>query len=455
MKNKEHVEMNVTQIMEQYQTILEEEVPQIARETGAVKRVRTNGLDAVTLVSSVIFGFWQDPDLTLGGLAQVAERRGVQVSESAISQRFTPACAELFLRVLKRLLSVTVPEEKVDIPLLKQFAAVVVEDSSTITLPAELAEYWQGCGKPGTSSAAGLKLFVRWNVLTGAITGPELTSARTSDHHSPFALSDLPPEALYLADLGFFSLTRLASMAHGQGGKRFFVTRWQPPTNLYTRSGHRLELHGLLPSQVGQVRDLGVVIGRRHPVAVRLLLVRVPEDVAKERQERLQRTSQEKRGREPSEEMMKLCHWLILLTNVPRRRADSFQVIVLLRLRWQIERLFRLWKEGGKIDEWRSCKPFRILCELYGKLCAMLLQHVLLQEGCWADPSRSILKAAGGLRREVNRLMVAFAEGGLAQTLASLLRCLRSGSRLNRRAAHPSTAQLLLEGLDWPLVLLT
>ena len=128
---------------------------------------------------------------------------------------------------------------------------------------------------------------------------------------------------------------------------------------------------------------------------------------------------------------------------------------MLLRLRWQIERLFRLWKEGGEIDEWRSCKPFRILCELYGKLCAMVMQQVLLQGGCWADPYRSVFKAAAGLRREVNRLMIAFAEGGVPQTVASLLRCLHSGCRLNRRAAHPSAAQLLLEGLDWPLVLLT
>ncbi len=180
---------------------------------------------------------------------------------------------------------------------------------------------------------------MRWNVLSGGITGPEFTAGRTSDHHSPFSLSDLPPEALYLADLGFFSLTRLATMAHGQGGKRFFVTRWQPPTNLYTRSGHRIELRGLLPQVVGQVRDLGVIVGRRNPVAVRLILVRVPEEVAKERQERLRQSVKDKHGREPSAEMLYLANWLILLTNLPRRRAECFQVIVLLRLRWQIERL--------------------------------------------------------------------------------------------------------------------
>ena len=123
-------------------------------------------------------------------------------------------------------------------------------------------------------------------------------------------------------------------------------------------------------------------------------------------------------------------------------------------MRWQIERLFRLWKEDGKIDEWRTKKPYRILCELYAKLCAMIIQQSFIQEGCWLDPLRSIVKAAASLRRECNRIMVAFYEGNLENTVQSLLRTLQTGCRIDRRAAYPSTAQLLLDGLDWQLELL-
>ncbi len=64
---KELVKMSVTQVMEQYQSILEEEIHDIAYEIGAVKR--KGKLDVVTLVQMIIFGFWQDPDLRLSGLA--------------------------------------------------------------------------------------------------------------------------------------------------------------------------------------------------------------------------------------------------------------------------------------------------------------------------------------------------------------------------------------------------
>ena len=76
-----------------------------------------------------------------------------------------------------------------------------------------------------------------------------------------------------------------------------------------------------------------------------------------------------------------MTHWTIVLTNLSKKRANYREILVLLRLRWQIERLFRLWKEDGKIDEWRGKSPYRIVCELYAKLCAMVLPQSLLQEG--------------------------------------------------------------------------
>ena len=445
--------MSVTQSMQQYQAILEQEVPVLARETGAVKRSRTNGLDAVTLVSAIIFGFWQDPELRLSGLAQVAGRREVQVTPSAICQRFTAELAELLLQVLQRFTQVRLESEAVEIPLLKHFSAVIVEDSSTISLPASLAEIWRGCGASMKTSEAALKLFVWWNVLTGEVLGPRLTPARTNDHRSPFSEQELPVGALYLADLGFFGILRLLKMARGRKGKRYFVSRLQAKTSLYTRSGHLLDLHGLLPQKVGEVRDLGAVLGQRNGLPIRLILVKVPQEVVDERRARLTRTAG-KHGRLPSEESLYLAQWTIVITNLSRQRADFSEVLVLLRLRWQIERLFRLWKEGGKIDEWRTKNPQRILAELYGKLCAMLLQQALIQEGCWLDPARSIVKAAAALRREANRLMVAFYEGEVHKTVVSIVRSVRSGCQLDRRAAHPSTAQLLADGLDWTLELL-
>ncbi len=228
--------------------------------------------------------------------------------------------------------------------------------------------------------------------------------------------------------------------------------RLQHGTGLSTRSGHQIELRGILPQQEGEAKEVGVLVGKQAKLPVRLIMVRVSEEVAQQRRKRIREAARD-HGREPSEEVLYLAGWTIVVTNVPRARLSLPEALVLLRLRWQIERLFRLWKEHGQIDEWRSKKPWRILCEFYGKLAAMLIQQWLIHEGCWQDPWRSLVKAAAVVRREANRIMVALYEGGLERVLHSIVRCMRSGCRVDRRGTRPSTVQLLLEGLDWELTL--
>ena len=68
--------------------------------------------------------------------------------------------------------------------------------------------------------------------------------------------------------------------------------------------------------------------------------------------------------------------------------------MVLARVRWQIELMFKLWKSYGYIDQWRSEKPWRILCEVYAKLIAMIIQHWILLTGGWHYPKKSLVKAS-------------------------------------------------------------
>ena len=202
---------------------------------------------------------------------------------------------------------------------------------------------------------------------------------------------------------------------------------------------------------MGEARELGIQVGQRTRFPARFILVRVPHEVAEQRRQQMREAAQH-HGRQVGEEALYLADWTLVITNVPGRKLSLPEVLIFLRLRWQIERLFRLWKEYGVIDEWRSKKPWRVLCELYAKLCAMLIQQWLIHEGCWDDPHRSLVKAAQVLRRECNRLMVALYEGGVQSTLVSILQLIRGpGCRHNRRKKQPGTDQLVEEGLDWPL----
>ncbi len=61
-----------------------------------------------------------------------------------------------------------------------------------------------------------------------------------------------------------------------------------------------------------------------------------------------------------------------------------------------MELLYKLWKQDGQIDEWRTANPWRALCELYAKLIGAVLQHWVIILFAWQDPQRSLVKLARG-----------------------------------------------------------
>jgi len=136
--------------------------------------------------------------------------------------------------------------------------------------------------------------------------------------------------------------------------------------------------------------------------------------------------------------------WLLVLTNVESHVLSARQVVALMRLRWQIELFWKLCKQEGKIDTWRSSKPQRILTELYAKLLGLLLEHWVTLEGCWADPRRSLFKARQVIQWTVSWLVLAI-RGEVAWEVVLSGMCSSMGSNCwtDRRQHPPSTFQQL------------
>ena len=316
-----------------------------------------------------------------------------------------------------------------------------MQDSSTIILPEIFAAQWHGCGGSTASSArAALKLQARLEMRTGRLD-VQLQEGRASDRAAVLP-GPLPAGALRLADLGYWSLEAFAALAQHQV---FWLSRLQMQTAVYDATGARQALLTLLESQPTDTVELAVALGERQHLAARLVAVRVPQDVAAARRRRVRKAARDK-GRQVSATRLALAAWTIFVTTVPPERLTLREALVLGRLRWQIELLFKLWKSHGRVDESRSTKPWRILCEVSAKLLAMLVQHWVFLVSCWAYPDRSLTKAAQTVQKHALHLASAFARvKRLAEALLLVQRCLAAGCRMNRRKKHPNTYQLLLE----------
>jgi hypothetical protein len=425
------------------QDILTTVADDAARMTHFVQRI--SPLGGATFTQTFVFGFLANPTPTLEELAQTAATLGVPISPQALDQRCTPAAAACLEQVLHHAISRVVAAAPVAIPILDRFTAVYLQDSSTIVLPDALATVWQGCGgrTPQRTSAA-LKVQVRLELRTGQLTGPLLQAGRTSDH-TPALPADLPAGSLRLADLGYWSLEELQALDRQQV---YWLSRWQAATAVYTTAGGRCDMLTLLEEQGTAQVDLPIQLGAAQRLPARLLAMRVPQEVADQRRRRLREDAQRK-GKAVSAVRLALAGWTILVTNVPAASLSVGEAMVLLRTRWQIELLFKLWKSQGRVDESRSTKPWRVLCEVYAKLLAMVVQHWCFLVSCWAFPARSLVKAAQTVRKHAWHLASTFADRVLFErALHTIQRCCTIGCRLNRRKKAPNTYQLLLALTD-------
>jgi hypothetical protein len=428
------------------QTVLTTTADAVARATGAVQR--RSKLSGAALVQTLVLGWLHAPQASLGQLSQMAATLGIGVTPQALDQRFTAALAACLEDVLAAAVRQVVVSDPVAIPVLARFTAVTVQDSSTITLPAVFATRWRGTGHQHAvaASTAALKVQVRCDLCTGRLEGPLLEDGRAQDKGTPLQDQQVAPllaGALRLADLGYFSLDVLAQLDAAQV---YFLSRLQVQTAVFEATGQRLDVVAQLRRAGPAPVELAVRLGVTHRLPVRLLAVRVPQAVADERRRRLWATAR-KKGQMVSKARLRWADWTIYVTNAPAALLPFEAAHVLYRARWQIELLFKLWKQHALVDEWRSTKPWRILCEVYAKLLAVVVQHWLLVVSCWRCPDKSLVKASQALRSHLPLLASAFASVlPLGTALAHLARVLASsaGCRMNSRKTAPNTYQLLL-----------
>jgi hypothetical protein len=327
--------------------------------------------------------------------------------------------------------------------LLTRFAGVYVQDSSTISLPPQLADLWCGCGGSTSDGDAALKLQTQIDLCTGCLTGLELQHGRDADCRSTVRTSEVIPNGLYLADLGYFKLDRFREIGDADG---FWISRLKASVSVYDPNGCRWDdVPDFLAHEATEnVVDIPVEIGVKERLPGRLVAVRAPQEVVDQRRRRL-RKQERKKGKTVSKRRLALCAWTIFITNALAEQLRIEEVLTLARARWQIELLFKLWKSHGGIDVSRSKKPYRVLCDVYAKLLAMVVQHWLFLVNLWAHPDRSLMKAAKTIRRRAMELASSFhRRSRLVEVIRSIGHCI-AGCRIDRRKQHPNTYQLLLD----------
>ncbi len=428
----------LTRISESLQSLLGPMAEEVARHVPVVKRRRK--FSPATLAQTFILGFLNKPHASDEELARVAARWGVVVSPQAVEQRYTDAMAASLEALFARAVRHRVESDRTLAPLFERFAAVILQDRTTITLPDECHDRFPGCGGSHGGGRAAMKLQVQLDLRGGALAAVSVEAGKGCDQRTPTQSAPLPEGSLRIADLGYFD-TEVLRAPQGRGAS------WISPLafgiEVFTAEGEPIarieELFG--PSE--RVADRPILLGKEAKLACRIVAWRMPQEAADRRRQKLIATARRKGGRMPSRERLAWCDWAIFVTDVPRERLSPEEIAVLYRARWQIELMFKRWKSLGRVADLTGSTVTRRVVRLGSRLLAMVVPHWLLLGCAWGDRRCSLHKACATIRDLAIHLVGAAGDAAkLAEEIERMGGVLGKLARRDKRS-QPGTFELL------------
>jgi hypothetical protein len=435
-------------VAETVQTVLGPALDPIGRRTGAIRRRRK--FSGATLLKTVVLTLMKSPDPKTDDFVATAARLGVVVTPEAVERRFSDRLIPFLRAGLEHVLGHAVAADPAAVPLLEKFTAVAIGDSTTVTVPDQYADEFPGCGGKSGSGKAAVKIQAVWELRRGELTRLDVQPGRHSDAQSEAASDPVTPGSLTIRDLGYFSLPRFQERSRGGA---YWISRWQQGTAAFDPDGRPLDLLDTVRRHAGGGPiDMAILLGATERLPCRLIVLRVPQEVADRRRQKAYERAQ-KHGRVPGEEQLAWCDWTILVTNCPAELLTWKEVVVLYRLRWQIELMFKLWKSHNHLaayrEQWSAVERMAVF---WAKLIGVIIQHWLLLLSTWSNCRRSHWKAAQVVRGWVVSLSRALDDvGALIGLLEAMTAEIHAVADTRRQKKCPSSFQLLLnpELLNW------
>ena len=293
------------------------------------------------LINAILTGKASFNQLAIG----LKHSEPLSLTKQAVWKRTTALAVAFMLDALTLALIEKWREGTCEIPKLKRlFGRVLVQDSSQQKLPKSNHEHFPAHGN-GKSVTAGVKVDLAIDLLNGRAIFSQLYSATEQDRNLGKNLVDLVRKRdLVLRDRGYFSLMEFAYI---EGKSAFWLSR--VPSNLIIRDEDGGELDQYLRDCEGDTLDLMVKLGECGHKA-RLIAIRANAAVARKN---LQSAKEQalKKGKTLSKSQRLRCQWHLVATNIPREKMSARSVSELYRCRWNIEIIFRAWKQSANLDE--------------------------------------------------------------------------------------------------------
>jgi hypothetical protein len=255
-----------------------------------------------------------------------------------MKKRTTPCTVRFFKNILATLLKSSTTAHQPLTNALERFSRVLIQDSTNVSLPPQLAERYPGSRNQTNHNYSQMKLQTTFDLKNSMYVDITPTPFTRNDQAAALDILTVAQQGdLVLRDLGYFTLNSISEMIDRN---IFFISRLRTDVTLFDHQNHQVDLGKILKKE-GRI-DRILFIGAEKKVKVRIVAQPVPPEISNKRRRTL-RSNRDRRCN-PKKKQLYLCNWTILICNVDEEVCSAEQIANLYYLRWRIETIFKTWK---------------------------------------------------------------------------------------------------------------
>lgn len=274
--------------------------------------------------------------------AAIGRITGGSVSKQSLYERLNAGASVFAKQLLQHAMNKQIDKVR-DAGVFSCFKKVILQDSTTLSLPDKLAEYFPGNISRGVQKAVAriqcileIKAMRFLYFTLGGYTQNDQSASRLVDEQ-------INKNDLVIRDMGYFALSSLKTIADKEA---YFLSPLRYDVNIYDEQGNYLQLKKLLHAK-GCI-DRWVQIGEKQRLTVRLVMIPLPAAKAAERK-RKARKDRDKRLNH-SKTYYQWLDYVVFITNVGHQLWTTQQVARAYKVRWQIEIIFKSWKSAFNLQ---------------------------------------------------------------------------------------------------------
>lgn len=305
--------------------------------------------------------------------SMVRETFGIQIAKQSIDERFNIDSVAFVKEILKEAIEKQL-SKVFNQKFLSQFNKIRIKDGTRFVLPEKLKDHYKGHGGNNGASSAAVCIQFEYDAKSGKILSLDIThSTRNDQTDAKETVKRVDLGDLIIRDLGYYSLPTLTTFDRSGA---FFISRLGTKTNVY-KAGEQEEisfkkLYTNMLKHHHTDLEMDLEVGKKERMPSRLIISIVPEEIYQKRIRKIEKINK-REGYTTSEDFKARCRFNLFITNVDAAVLSLKEVILLYKLRWQVELMFKNWKSIFKIDEIQSMKYERFTCLLHAKLILIVI----------------------------------------------------------------------------------